>query len=265
MPEFGKDLPEVVSDVASRKKRVAEVRFAGAPASGESPRDVYAAGCRSIADALAAGGFTYAKSSQTLTRKSGDLAFQISFFSSHHNIAGELVVLEICAVVASPKMKRWGRSHPNLTMKRWDRIAGGQIGNLAPRHSWMEWNLASPDDRERQIADAVATIRRIAFPYFALFEDVPGLATRLTSEDIPSLSPASALDFLMCFGTHSDAVRAARGMLRRLPEAQKSYPAALARFRKRRIPSDEALKDYGEELAAATVLFGFPDLTEGTD
>jgi hypothetical protein len=265
VPESGKDLSEVVSDVAARKKRVAEVRFAGAPTSGESPRDVYAAGCRAIADALAADGFTYAQSSQTLTRKSGDLVFRISFSSSHHNIAGELVALEIYAVVASPKMKRWGKSHPNLTMKRWDRIAGGQIGNLAPRHSWMEWNLASPGDRERQIADVVATIRRIASPYFTLFEDVPGLATRLASEDIPSLSPASALDFLMCFGTRSDALRAARGMLRRLAEAQKSYPAALARLRKKRIPSDDALKDDGEELAAATVLFDFPDLSGGTD
>ncbi len=164
VPESGKDFSEVVSDIASRKKRAAEVRFAGAPTSDESPRDVYAAGCRAIADALAAAGFSYAKSGQTLTRKSGDLVFRISFFSSHHNIAGELVVLWINAGVASPRMKKWGKSHPNLTMKRWDR-----------------------------------------------------------------------------------------------------YPAALARFRKKGIPSDDdALKDYGEELAAATVLFDFPDLTAET-
>jgi len=54
-------------------------------------------------------------------------------------------------------------------------------------------------------------------------------------------------------------------MLRRLAEAQKSYPAALARFRKKGIPSsDDALKNDGEELAAATVLFDFPDLTAAT-
>ena len=53
MPEHGKDLPEVISDVAARKQRVAEVRFGGDAASGEAPRDVYLAGCRAIADCIA--------------------------------------------------------------------------------------------------------------------------------------------------------------------------------------------------------------------
>ena len=260
MPEHGKDLPEVISDVAARKQRVAEVRFGGDAVSGEAPRDVYLAGCRAIADALAPDGFTYAKSSQAMTRKRGDFAFRISFQSSHHNIAGELVALWIHAVVSSPTLKKWAKAHPNLSMDRWDRVAGGQIGNLAPRHSWMEWNLASPVDRDRQIADAIATIRRLALPYFALFEDVPSLVSRLTVEDIPSFNPDSVLDFLMGFGTPADALRAARRMLRRLPEAQQRYPAALAHFRDKGLPP-HTTGHYGEVLAAATILFGFPDLT----
>ena len=211
MPEHGNGLPEILSEIADRKERAAEVRFGRANVSGEAPRDVYLAGCRSIADALAPDGFTYAKSSQTATRKHRDFAFRISFQSSHYNIAGELVALGIFAVVYSPTLKKWGKAHPNLTMERWDRVAGGQIGNLVARHSWMEWNLASPADRDRQIADAIATIRRIALPYFALFEDVPSLVARLTVEDIPSFKPASALDFLMAFATPAAALRAARG------------------------------------------------------
>ncbi len=260
MPEHGKDLPEVISDVAARKQRAAEVRFGRANVSGEAPRDVYLAGCRAIADALAPDGFTYAKSSQWLTRKRGEFAFRISFQSSHHNIAGELVALWIHAVVSSPTLKKWAKAHPNLSMERWDRVAGGQIGNLAPRHSWMEWNLASPVDRDRQIADAIATIRRIALPYFALFEDVPSLVSRLAVEDIPSFNPDSVLDFLMGFGTPADALRAARRMLRSIPEAQQRYPAALARFRDKGLPP-HTTGHYGEVLAAATILFGFPDLT----
>ncbi len=260
MPEHGNGLPEILSEIADRKERAAEVRFGRANVSGEAPRDVYLAGCRSIADALAPDGFTYAKSSQTATRKHRDFAFRISFQSSHYNIAGELVALGIFAVVYSPTLKKWGKAHPNLTMERWDRVAGGQIGNLVARHSWMEWNLASPAGRDRQIADAIATIRRIALPYFALFEDVPSLVARLTVEDIPSFKPASALDFLMAFATPAAALRAARGMLRRLPEARQSYPAALARLRNDGPPSHTPT-GHGEVLAAATVLFGFPDLT----
>jgi hypothetical protein len=264
MPEHGKDLPEVISDVAARKRRAAEVRFGGDATSGESPRDVYLAGCRAIADAFAPDGFTYAKSSQTMTRKRGDFAFRIAFQSSHHNIAGELVALWIYAVVSSPTLKKWGKTHPNLTMEGWDHVAGGQVGNLVPQHSWMEWNLASPGDRDRQIADAIATIRRLALPYFALFEDIPALVARLAVEDIPSFKPSSVLDFLMGFGTPSDALRAARGMLRRLPEAQDRYPEALTRFRSQGLPP-HGTGNYSEVLAHATILFGFPDLTIETD
>ena len=258
MPEFGKEVPEIFSDIAARKKRAAEVRFGGAEVSGESPRDVYAAGCRSIADALAADGFAYAKSSQRLTRKGRDFTFRISFQSSHQNVPGELVALWIHAVVYSPTLKKWRGRHPHVGGS-WDRVAGGQIGNLVSPHSWMEWNLGPLADRERQIADAVATIRRIAFPYFARFEDVPGLAARLATEAIPSFDPDDALDFLMCFATPSDAARAARGVLRRFPEARQEYPAALARFRDEGLPAHE-LTGYADILAAATVLFGLPDL-----
>ncbi len=52
-----------------------------------------------------AAGFTYAKSSQAMTRKRGDPAFWISFHSSQHNIAGELFALRIHAVVSSPAPK----------------------------------------------------------------------------------------------------------------------------------------------------------------
>jgi hypothetical protein len=242
MPEFGKGLPEILS---------------------ESPRDVYAAGCRSIADALAADGFTYAKSSQTATRKGRDFTFRISFQSSHHNIRGELVALWIHAVIYSPTLKKWRGRHPHVGGS-WDRVAGGQIGNLVSPHSWMEWNLGPPADRERQIADAVATIRRIALPYFTRFEDVPGLVARLATEAVPSFDLDDTLDFLMCFGDPADAARAARGVLRRFPEARQEYPAALARIRDEGAP-DHGLTTYGEILAAATVLFGLPDLAADPD
>ena len=142
-------------------------------------------------------------------------------------------------------------------------VAGGQIGNLVPRRSWMEWNLANPCERGEQIADAIATIKRIAYPFFAMFDDIRGLVRRLVNEDVPSFEPSSVLDFLMCFGSRSDALQAARSMIQRLPEARERYPAALARFRAGSLPP-YLLTIHGEVLAAATIIYGFPDLAQGT-
>jgi len=74
MPERRKDIRDVLSDTARRKRRVAEVRFGGAPTSGEVPRDVYVAACQAIATPLGADGYTYAKSGPKLSRKSQDSA-----------------------------------------------------------------------------------------------------------------------------------------------------------------------------------------------
>src|SRR5260370_20223226 len=123
MPKERKERSEVVSDVAARTERAAAARANGLPTSAEAPRDVYAAGCRAIADALSADGFAYAESKHTRTRKRGNFNFRLSFYSSHNNVPGELVALEICATVASPKLWKWAKTNPNLSMKRWDRVA----------------------------------------------------------------------------------------------------------------------------------------------
>ncbi len=258
MPERRKDIRDVLSDTARRKRRVAEVRFGGAPTSGEVPRDVYVAACQAIATPLGADGYTYAKSGPKLSRKSQDFSFRLSFQSSHHNTPGELVVLWIHANVMSPTLKKWRTGHVCLREGS-DFVAGGQIGNLLPRHSWMEWNLALPGDRDQQIADAIATIRRVAYPYFAMFDDIPRLVARLVVENVPSFDPASALDFLMCFASQSEALRAARRMLRQLPGAEERYPIALAQFRRDGLPP-HMLSTHGDVLAAATITYDFPEL-----
>lgn len=258
MPERGKDIRKVISDTAKRKKRATEARFGGNACSGEMPRAVYLAGCKAIADVTGHDGYAYAKSGPKLCRKSRDFTFQISFQSSHHNKPGELIALWIHGNVQSPTLKRWRTANPCL-LKGSASVAGGQIGNLVPRHSWMEWNLAIPGERDKQIADAVATIKRLVYPYFAMFEDVPRLVRRLVNEDVPSFQPSSALDFLVCFGSQSDAQQAARNMFLRLPGARERYPTALARFRAEGLPPYIPTV-HGEALAAATIIYGFPDL-----
>lgn len=262
MSNKGKNFYEVISDTANRKKRATQVRFGSNPSSRELSRDVYLAGCQAIANTMHKDGYTFTKSGPKLRRKSQNFTFQISFQSSHHNVSGESIALWIHGYVFSSSLKKWRTVNPCL-LKTSDFVAGGQIGNLLPRQSWMEWNLAVPDERTKQIEDAVATIKNIIIPYFAMFDDVPKLVQRLVIEDIPLFSPSSALDFLTCFGSKHEAIQAAANMFHRLPGVQELYSAALETYRMQGFPSYTPTA-YGEVLAMATIVYNFPDFSHNT-
>ncbi len=258
MPEHGRNIWEVIRDTAQRKVRAAKARFQGSAPNVEAPRDIYSQSCAQIAEALMPDGYAYARSGQKLTRKTGDFSFQISFRSSRNNVSGELVALWIHANVVSKQLKKWRTEKPSLRNAS-DFVAGGQIGNLLPHTSWMEWNLASRDTRDEQIADAVTTIRRIAHPYFAMFDHVARLASRLVTEDVPAFWEMDILDFLMCYSNPASAREAAVRLLKRYPDTLRDYPLALSRFQQQGLPKF-ALTKHAECLAAATIIFGFQDL-----
>lgn len=260
MPSSRKNFEQVVRDTAQRKTRVAEVRFNGTANSVEVPRAVYLAVCQQIADVLKSDGFSYGRSAQKLTRKTGDFAFQIFFQSSHHNISGELVVLWIHGQVLSPTLKKWRDLHQSLISDS-DGLAGGQIGNLLHPASWMEWNLATPASRETEVVDAIGAIRRIAYPYFGMFDNIPHLIERLLLEDIPSFSPTGMLDFIMCFGTPTTARQAAINFLNRHPASRQDYHRALDQFRKDGLPKWYPSK-HSEVIARASIIYPFADISD---
>lgn len=259
MQLHGKNLEQVIRDTAQRKARAAEVRFKGIISSTEVPRVVYLTACQQIADALKRDGFSYARSGPKLARKSGDFTFQISFQSSRDNIPGELIALWIHAGVLSPSLQKWRSSHQSLLPDSGG-LAGGQIGNLVAPASWMEWNLASSTSREQEIIDAIGAIRRIVYPYFAMFEDIPRLIGRLVAEDVPSFDPKGMMDFIMCFGTPTVARQAAINFLRRHPVSQQDYHRALTEFREKGLPTWSPMK-HSEVIAKASMIYQFPDLS----
>lgn len=258
MAKRGKQLEEIVRDIAGRKIRAAAARFRRAPSGGEAPGEVYAAACQAIADALSSDGFAYTRSKATLKRKTSDFGFYIYFQSSHNNVAGELVMLWIHAGVTSRALKAWRVTHPCLVHPS-DIVAGGQIGNLVKPESWIEWNLASAEQRDDEIADAVTTIRELAYPYFALFDNVATVRQQLVAEGLPSMWPASALDLLMCYGSKDEALAFARRIFLEQEEVRDRYRQSLADYQVRGLPPYQ-LAAHGDVLAAATLLFGLPDL-----
>jgi hypothetical protein len=104
-----------------------------------------------------------------MSKKSGEFTFIVSFQSSRYNRPGVSVCIGIHAYVYSPAMKKWRSS--NRSIGGADTcLAGGQIGNLRKKQSWMEWDVASTELRGGKIQLAIDAVRNIALPYFAAFD-----------------------------------------------------------------------------------------------
>jgi hypothetical protein len=255
-----RSIVDLASDIAYRKRRAAQARVAGTPPGLESPRDIYLAACASIAAYLEESyGFKYSKSGPHAKQRSGDFTFEISFHSSHNNVAGEHVCLTVYGSVLSARIKRWRESQPLLA--KWDSVAGGQIGNLQTDHCWLEWELADAGKRDEVIRDAISAIEELAIPYFAKFEDLPSLFRLLVNEDVPAMEIGSVVEFLMCFADQPTARRAAASFLERREDLVPTYQRDFKRFAERGLDSGVPIGGLAMELAFMSHAFEFGDLT----
>lgn len=254
-----RSIAELFADVAYRKQRAAQARFAGTSPGQESPRDVYLAACASIGRHLDESfGFKYSKSGPHARRQSGDFIFEIRFQSDHNNVSGERVGLWIHGNVKSLKIKKWRQSHPPLLP--FDGIAGGQLGNLQEKHCWIDWDLARVDKRDEVIRDAIRAIEELAFPYFARFDNLPSLFNLLTNADLPSMPIDRAIEFLMCFADQPTAKLAAANFFRRRPDLVGAYRGEFERYAQCDLNSQHP-SGYARQLAFASHFFSFGDLT----
>ncbi len=224
-----------MAGTAAKKLRAGRARFVEAGRVGESSREVFIASCGKIAASLRADGFSYAQSGPRLARKIGDFTTRVSFHTSPLNVSGELVELWIQANVYSRRLALWRAAQPR-PLRTDDAVTGGQLGNLLPQASWMEWNLAHHATREEQITDAVTTIRQIAFPFFAQFEDVSALCSRLVKSDLPSFEMPVPIEFLLCFAGRTEAEVCLHRFLQQHPDIQAEFRDELKRVRKSGLP-----------------------------
>ncbi len=253
-----RSIADFISDVAYRKRRAAQARFAGTVPGQESSRDVYLAACASIGAYLEESfGFKYAKSGPHARRRSGDLTFQVGFETSFHNISGEHVYLSINGNVWSSRINKWRKSND---LYGTDYVAGGQIGNLQVKPCWLQWELADPDKRDEVIRDAIRAIEELAFPYFAKFEDLPALSERLVLEGLPAMSALRVIEFLICFDYPSKAHEAASRLLSSRPDLVQAYQLSYARYAERKLSLERPAGD-AEQLAFASHAFKFGDLS----
>ena len=219
----------------------------------QSPREIFLDGCAQIGAALASHGFKYAKSGPHAKRTHGDFTFGIYFQSSVHNSAGANVALWIYAIIRSKRLLAWRAAQPH-PLRTDDWVAGGQIGNLRTPHHWLDINLADAASRPATISSAVAAITDFALPLFAAFEDVPALCERLVASDIPGMEIPLAVEFLLCFCTHSAAEASLHRFLRVRPDILRQYHLELDRFRNDGLPSS-CRTGYAVQLAFATIAY----------
>lgn len=224
----------------------------------ESPRDIYAAACSSIAAPFAEQGYRFAKSGPHASCKSGEFTYQIAFQSSHKNVAGAVVRMWVQGTVYSKRLEKWRESYPEITNT--DYVAGGQIGNLLDEPTTSEWNLADPTTRQETIANVTSTIELVAIPYFARFGEIDTLTSTLTTRDIPSMTIDRVIEFLVCFADAETARMAAVNYLRRRPDLVRAYARDYARYAERGLGWSHA-SGFAKQLALASHLFHFGNLT----
>lgn len=254
-----RSIRDLVTDIANRKRRAAQARFAGTPPNVEAPRDVYLAACATIAAHFESSGYKFAKSGPHTRKRSGDFTFQIAFQSSHHNVPGEHVRLCIHGTVFSNRLKKWREKQPHLHPS--DYVAGGQIGNLQKDHCWIAWELADPNDRDAVIKDAISATERLALAYFALFDDLPTLSSILINDDLPSITIDRAVEFLMCFADQETARAAAASFLQRRHDLVQSYCQEFRNYAERGLDSVQP-SGFAKQLAFASHVFHFGNLTQ---
>lgn len=240
---------EAVIARAKQKTQAAQARRRPSSAT-EKPRDVILRACELIAEQLALDGFAYLKSAPRLKRTEGDLTFSIHFQSDRNNCAGRRAAVWIHAGVCSAELARWRRAHP----MPWGgsegpdagSVTGGQIGNLTADPTWLEWDFANPSCRAEEIDDAVRTIKRVALPFFALFDDPSHAVEQLVH--YRALRETSLLEYALVAVGRDAAEAAGREYLRRNPVIRTRFDAAIKEFAAQGLPRFSG--DTGRDLAA---------------
>lgn len=224
MPRISFQKITQVFESTAGHKRDAQARFLGRPDEVERPRDVYLQACATIAESLSQVGFRYAKSAQRASRTNGSLTNDVSFQSSHNNIAGRHVCLWMHATVRSKALQRWRAER--LLSPTSDYVAGGMVHLISDDSALLEWELADQSERPATIADAIAFIDGSVLPYFEQFENPKTLIERLAHHDVPAFGLKESVEFSACFGSTEAAQLVLDRFVRNRPELREEIAKA---------------------------------------
>ena len=192
-----------------------------------------------------------------MSMSSGDFKYQVSFHSSHRNVADAVVQILVHCGVFSKRIESWRSEFPEIVTS--DSVAGGQLGNLVNPQVNSVWNIADPATRDSEIANIVSSIESVGLAYFARFEDLATLHATMLTEDVPSMTIDRVLEYLICFTDRDSARIACINFLQRRPDLIRSYKRDYQRYAERGLSWSTA-SGFAKQLAFASHLFRFGDL-----
>jgi hypothetical protein len=221
-------------------------------------RNIYNTACSQIAASLKQDGFEYRASRHTAVRTDGDLTSEITFQSSFRNftlpeqagvlhkaismlpLVGETVAFGSVTLIAhcaihSKSFQRW-RASQKQPLGKDDLIAAGQIGNLQRKPKWLEFNLANPHRRDGVIAEVIELVRTIALPYLERFSTPQEIVAGLIEGTMPWWWEPSALEYVACFGTSSQAQELLLRYIQMRPGQERKFRKWVDEYRKQGVP-----------------------------
>ncbi len=179
--------------------------------SNETAREVFLSGCDVLAAALTPLGFTYARSRQRLRRKRGPYVEEVAFQSSHYNVAEAFVAIWPHVLVDRPDLGEWRESHSPL---RGNRLAGGQLGNLAGS-GWTTWDLADPATRPAVIESVGQQIATVGMSWIDTVESADRLIDEARRQDVAGVDIEMLIDYLAFLNRRPDATEVLEAWLER--------------------------------------------------
>lgn len=226
---------EVLSSVARRKRDAAKARFNGSEPGAEKPRQVFLAACETVASTFVPNGFRYSRSKQAFQSNVGAFSYQISFQSSHNNIAGQHVVMWMHANVRCSQLASWRSQQPN-PLRRDDWVAGGMIHLLTNEHAMIEWELADPRHREDTLADAIGFVRSVVLPYFGMFMEPSLTIAEVMRRRISAFRIGDQIEFALCFAEPRAALEILRRFVAERPDLHDQMRRAIDRVARNGLP-----------------------------
>jgi hypothetical protein len=174
------------------------------------PREIFVYVCERVAAPLAAQGWKYRKSKNDIIRKAGDFTFGIFFQPSRNGSTSFWVHVNIeSAALAEWRKKEYGNGNADGC------VFSTYLARVTKREKECpRYDVTTPTERERVIAEVSEQIRDYALPFFARFDDLERLARDVRAEGfLPHrkkfddiLHPERKQDFLKYFGASGEMI-----------------------------------------------------------
>ncbi|MGN6817880.1 MAG: hypothetical protein ACTHJR_04340 [Sphingomonas sp.] len=256
-----KSFNDLIVATAYQKKAAAEARRHPDP-TAEKPRDAIIAGLTLVADNLAQEGFVLWPNRLKLSRKDGDLRFEIAIQSDRNNVAGRLASIRVHAGIYSKKVTAWRRRHASYWIQPTAPFPlpffGNQIGYFGKPSGWLDWDFADPIERPAVAEDLTRTIRDRVLPVFAAFDGTPEDVAALAHRDwtLPELMLNGILIWLLANGQQPLAQQTLLRYLADRPEVRADFDRLISVFATEGLPEFRSLST--PDIAAFAVATGFP-------